>query len=539
MELEKFSIPATNRFASLYLHQEKPVTDYFHYDLSQSSLYEQRVKDLEMRDFQRRKLAKCIEDYMNPFPSSEKVNDSLRKLKTNGVVVIGGQQAGLLTGPLYSIHKIISIIVLAKQQEQALNVPVIPVFWIAGEDHDYQEINHVFAFDEGKSFKLSYPESNLEKQMVSSLEFDKDKMSNWIRSVFEHFGETFYTNDLLKFIEVAIESTTSIVDLFSYIVMELFKDEGLLIIDSANPSLREIEAPFFRQLLEKHSAITGKLLLQQTQIQDDGFQPMIEASKQSMNLFVQHKGERLLLEMTPNGGVGKNTQINWSMDQLRLLLEESPHMFSNNVVTRPLMQEWLFPTLAFIAGPGEIAYWGELKKSFEEMDLKMPPIVPRQNITFVEREIQQLLRELDKEADLVIRDGLKKDKAAFIGSIKDEELQTYLDQTKQFLAQQYENITLRAETIEKGLIPLVEKNLAIHLNQLHFLENKIEKSILFREKVVLDKYDRITAALLPEDAPQERVWNVFYFLNKYGESFVTDLLDLPYTWDGTHNLIHV
>ncbi|MEI5906070.1 bacillithiol biosynthesis cysteine-adding enzyme BshC [Bacillus spongiae] len=537
MELEKFSIPATNRFASLYLQQQQPVTDYFHYQITDSDVYRKRVNDLQKRTFQREKLVECIDQYMERFPRSEKVEESLLKLKHDGVVVIGGQQAGLLTGPLYSVHKIISIIALANQQERELGVPVIPVFWIAGEDHDYQEINHVFAFDEGKVNKLSYQEKNVDKQMVSGMSFDKDKMNTWIRSVFESFGETVHTKKLLAMVERAVQSSMTIVDLFSYIVMEMFKDYGLLIIDSADSSLRQIERPFFQQLLEKNETITKNLLFQQETIKVDGFEPMIDATEFSMNLFIQHNGERMLLERTEEGAKSKGAKKRWSIYELNNTLRSAPESFSNNVVTRPMMQEWLFPTLAFIAGPGEIAYWGELKKSFECMGLKMPPIIPRQNITILERDIEKLLGEFNETPEKVIQHGLLQEKNAFISSLKDESLHDAIHGVKEKLISQYGDITNLTETHDKGLMPLVEKNLAFHLKQLQFLEERIVKSNLLKETISIKKYDRVIASLQPNGVPQERIWNVFYYLNKHGLHFIHELTSLSYSWDGRHNLV--
>ncbi|WJV29001.1 bacillithiol biosynthesis BshC [Rossellomorea sp. AcN35-11] len=128
MELESLNIPAINRFASQYLKQEEPVTSYFHYNVNSPAVYSERLKDLGSRQFHRMELAECIASYMKSLPTSAKVEESLVKLRNNAVTVIAGQQAGLLTGPLYTIHKIISVIQLARQQEEELNHPVVPVF---------------------------------------------------------------------------------------------------------------------------------------------------------------------------------------------------------------------------------------------------------------------------------------------------------------------------------------------------------------------------------------------------------------------------
>ena len=145
MEMINLSLPATNRFATDYLAGVPEIQRFFHYRYQHSADYQARLIELNKRTFMRKELAECIEKYMERFPSSTEVKMSLEKLKKeNSAVIIGGQQAGILTGPLYSIHKVISIIALARQKEKELNIPIVPIFWIAGEDHDFQEVNHIY-----------------------------------------------------------------------------------------------------------------------------------------------------------------------------------------------------------------------------------------------------------------------------------------------------------------------------------------------------------------------------------------------------------
>ena len=117
------------------------------------------------------------------------------------MVVIGGQQAGILTGPLYSIHKIISIIAFARQKEAELNVPVVPVFWIAGEDHDFQEVNHIYIEKEGKFKRLFIRKKSRKRKWFLIFNSNKDQCLQWIEEIIETFGETEHTNKLLFFME--------------------------------------------------------------------------------------------------------------------------------------------------------------------------------------------------------------------------------------------------------------------------------------------------------------------------------------------------
>ncbi|WP_262421898.1 bacillithiol biosynthesis cysteine-adding enzyme BshC [Bacillus aquiflavi] len=200
MEILNLTLPATNRFATQYTKEQSKIHKFFNYSHTDNEAYKLRLNDLHERTFNRGELVSVITNFMKRFPSSHQVEKSIEKLRQqNSVVVIGGQQAGLLTGPLYTVHKIISIIALAEQKEKELGVPVVPIFWIAGEDHDYDEVNHVYAESNGKLTKFVYPESCVEKRMVSHIPIKKDICYQWVEEIVETFGETNYTKKLLNF----------------------------------------------------------------------------------------------------------------------------------------------------------------------------------------------------------------------------------------------------------------------------------------------------------------------------------------------------
>ena len=221
----------------------------------------------------RKELAGCIGNIIwNVFQVQREVKTSLTKLANqDSVVVIGGQQAGILTGPLYSIHKIISIIALARQKEAELNIPVVPVFWIAGEDHDFQEVNHIYLEKEGNVQKVVYPEKVLDKRMVSDITIDKEICLEWVEEIVEVLGETNYTKELLSFMREAVSRSNTFVDFFAYIVMELFKNDGLLMIDSADSGLRGLEKEIFISQIEQVTQTTSCVKEVQQQLADKGF----------------------------------------------------------------------------------------------------------------------------------------------------------------------------------------------------------------------------------------------------------------------------
>ncbi len=165
-----------------------------------------------------------------------------------------------------------------------------------------------------------------------------------------------------------------------------------------------MEKDFFIRLIEGSKKITDSVLDQQRKLEDSGFNNTIEISENAANLFYYDEltKSRILLEYQPETDlfVGKSGDVQFTFNEmLQGSRGKASDQLSNNVVTRPIMQEWLFPTLAFIAGPGEIAYWSELKQAFEHFELKMPPIVPRLNITLLERSVETDLQELNLELE--------------------------------------------------------------------------------------------------------------------------------------------
>ncbi|MEH7106869.1 bacillithiol biosynthesis cysteine-adding enzyme BshC [Bacillus sp. JJ1764] len=542
MEMLNLSLPATNRFASNYLEQSSDIMPFFHYRYNDEHEDQNRLAELKERRFLREQVANHIERFMQKFPSSIEVEHSIRKLKNeNSVVVIGGQQAGILTGPLYSIHKVISIIKLAQQKEQQLGVPVIPVFWIAGEDHDYQEVNHVFVPVGEKADKWIYPEKVLQKKMVSDIEIDRNICREWVYNLVENLGETEYTNQLLEFSHVLIEKSTTFVDFFAGIVMELFKDYGLLVVDSGNSEFRQLQKEFLMEQINNHQGITLTLLEQQQQIREKGFPTTIEATEQSANLFFydQIRNERILLEYDNEDHhfVGKNGTVSFTKEELVEIVANHPEKLSNNVVTRPLMQEWLFPTIAFIAGPGEIAYWAELKLVFESFNIKMPPIVPRLNITLLDRSIEGELEEIQLSLDHVLQQGTTGKREQFLASIKDHEIDDLFQVMKDQLKEQYRLVEAKTSEIERGLIPLVRKNESFLLKDLNFMQTKLQDAVTKKHDIRLKKFTRIDLALRPNGIPQERVWNIYYYLNHYGLDIINRIMALSFEFDGTHKVI--
>jgi bacillithiol biosynthesis cysteine-adding enzyme BshC len=235
--------------------------------------------------------------------------------------------------------------------------------------------------------------------------------------------------------------------------------------------------------------------------------------------------------------VGKSGAFVFSKEELLELAANNPGHLSNNVVTRPLMQEWLFPTIAFIAGPGEISYWAELKLVFESFHLKMPPIVPRLNITLLDRSVETDLIELNLGLPEILMRGTADEKEMFLHSIKDREAEALFSEAKEQLRSQYRLIEAKTAELDRGLLPLLEKNEQYLLKEIAFMQTKLDEAVKRKHEIILKKFARIDLSLRPDGFPQERIWNVFQYLNQYGLNFVKNLMELPFEFDGRHKVI--
>ncbi|MBW7650179.1 bacillithiol biosynthesis cysteine-adding enzyme BshC [Anoxybacillus sp. ST4] len=536
MEVMELSLPATNRLATEYMKGTFPIHEAFHH-----FTFEERLAYVHERTYAREALVDHLLTYHEQFGASDETMANIKKLRhPKSVVVIGGQQAGLLTGPLYTIYKIISIITLAKQQERELGVPVVPVFWMASEDHDVAEINHVHVCDEGKVKKYVYPPLAREKRMAARIELNEDDCKQWIDEVLKTYGETDVTNELRAYIYECIAKSKTIADFFAAIVLSLFAKEGLVVVDAAHPHLRAIESKWFMTIAHNHHMMTNALNEQQRHLEKLGYSRTIDVSPMCAHLFYDDGQRRLLYyDDRQRCFYTKDGVYRFTLDELKQRMEREPQSFSNNVVTRPLMQEWLFPTLAFIAGPGEIAYWAELKQVFEHVGLRMPPIVPRLSLTLVERHIATDLADVHMTVEQALANGTDDALEEWLRNNQPIAFDEAFDEAKKEMARIHEQLRHIGMQVDPHLERVMLKNAERIETEIDYLQQLIARRMLQKHDVHVRKYERIALALRPNGMPQERVWNMFYYMNRYGLDVVSRLLHVDYRWNGLHKIVYM
>lgn len=443
----------------------------------------------------------------------------------NTLVVVGGQQAGLFSGPMLVIYKAVTILLTAKRAEAELGVPVVPVFWIAGEDHDWDEANHTFLVTpplEVKKLSLAHPPSD-KRTSVSRTPVTAEAWETALGQLAESLQDTEFKPMLLKELKRISETASNLTEAFARTISLLFGKHGLVLIDSDDEALRAAEAPMFRELLLRQPELIEALKLGERDVAARGYPLQAEAAADGFQVFLFRDGERKLLFREGADATDRKGTFRLSIDELVRLTETEPSAFSNNALTRPLMQEYVFPTLATVLGPSEIAYWSMLREAFHQFGERTPIIVPRLEFTLLEGTVQKQMEKFE----LTFGEAWE-----HLEERRDEWLQAQdvlglaakFAHAKEAFADLYRPLVESAASINPGLRKLAETNMGKILEQIDFLENKSTDAMRQQHEAGLRHWERIRLTVAPAKKPQERVVNVFQYINRYGFDWLDELI---------------
>ena len=421
--------------------------------------------------------------------------------------VTTGHQLMLLGGPLFFYSKIMDVINLAKEISTSDN-PVVPFFWLASEDHDYKEISKINIF--GK--EVSCPGEN--KGPVGRL--SSDNFQEFLNQINELLGSGEKYNEIKSVINKSFNEGTTLSEITRTLVRELFKHEGLLIIDGDDSRLKRLFAPFARRELKDKVALKSSKKI----IDRLSREYKIQVNPREINLFYMEDTIRLRLVekngtfSTPNG------EYSWSISEMDEILFDSPEKISPNVVLRPLYQEIILPNLAYVGGAGEISYWLELKPMFDTYNVDFPlPLVRQANFLIKEKSFNWIadnglnIEDLFGDLELLVN--------SFTKLISKDELNfsPEFDELKSF----YERLISKGKSINPQLEKVVLGEEKRVLASFKNLEKRFLNANKQKYQVQINKLISIHSKLFPNGVPMERVDSYMSYLSQYPRSF-NDLL---------------
>jgi len=541
MNIDNLTLPKTNSLVKDYVEGKENAMQFFGLSPYDLDSYRERLTYLQSRDLPHRELlVEGLRAYNRQIGNRPEALEQIERLRFRDTyVVVAGQQAGLFTGPLYTIHKAVHVIQTAHHLEKELGISVVPVFWIAGEDHDTDEIDHVHTLaDDGRIEKIRLKIKKQGKASASMLTIEVDEMLRVVERFFTLQTETVHTSKLRQLLVDTAMSSKTLVDWFAKLMVQFFGKHGLILLESSASFVRELEKPVFQQVIEKNQQITAILLDAERRLQMSGYQTQLSLEESSAHFFLYENGERLLMERSETGFQSKDKRCTYSRQQLLDELARRPEKFSANVVTRPLMQEHLLPTLAFIGGSGELAYWAYFKEYFASMGYQLPICLPRTSMTLLELSIARKLELFDLSIETVLND-FPAWKQKWQASLDDQQFAQEFEHAKTAIADIYQPIANRVVEYDAGLKQLVEKNIAKLMEQITFLQRRTEKSILEKHEVSVRRIERIERNLIPNGVLQERVFCIFQYANKYGLEVVDRLVNEPFSLDSVHKVVNL
>lgn len=527
MRIDRIPHFHSNRLARDYIEEHSQIKHRYNGFSSEPSSYSARIEYLAQRPLalDRQQLTSVLLAYNRSVGNHANALANIETLQSEDALVItGGQQAGLFTGPLMVIYKAVTIIRQAREAARRHGRPVIPVFWIAGEDHDFAEVDHVHVLKSNlETHKVQLRKPDQARASISHLAIAHEDWEDVLRQLTHLLPDTDSKPEFLNRLGLFCRDARTLSEAFARIMAWLFGEEGLVLVDSADPALRKVEAPMWQQLIRENETLSHAYLQGASDLQKLGYDPQADVHPDGANLFYYDNGERLLLFRRGDAFADKQGLVSLSQDGLLELAAREPDKLSNNVLTRPLMQDFVFPVLAVVLGPGEIAYWGQLKEAFASLQMEMPVIIPREGYTLLESADQKILAKYE----LTIEDAMHR-----LAEKREQWLksQDTMGLEEEFLALEarieewYEPLVAKAAHISPVMRDLGAVNQAKVLDQVRYYRSRVMGELAARHELALRQFDRLAAVLSPSGIPQERFYNVFYYLNRYGDDWLRKLI---------------
>lgn len=505
----------TNSFSKTllaYLAADAQLTPYF----GNKPTYEGFEKQMSLKaDFKHREvLVKSLQSqYGELLIDAPEVAHNIQFLAdSNTFTVTTGHQLNIFTGPLYFIFKIACAIRLAKDLKSKFpDKNFVPVYWMASEDHDFEEINNTRVY--GK--KIIWDVSGIS----GTGKMDTSSMQDVVRQYIGMLGLSENSSKLAQIVEDAYLKGRNLADATRVLANALFKEYGLVIVDADKRELKEIFAPIIEQdILEERSF--SAISKTTWELEEKGFSTQVHARECNFFYLTDEYRERIVKNEDGRYEV-LHQNIFFTEDELKAEIAAKPERFSPNVVMRPLYQEVIFPNLAYIGGGAEIVYWLQFKANFDQFHVPFPILIPRNSAMITDDAVASKIYRLD----LTFKSIFKSTTA-----LQNEYVRRHTthrlnlrDEWMEFNAI-FGKIKLRAHKIDPSLAPSTEAVQARLKKAIDNLEKKLLKADKHNHEEALTQIERVKDKLFPNGGLQERSENFAVLYVKHGDDLIKELV---------------
>ena len=509
-------IKGVSSLYATYCEDYTPLASFFGGDWREASSYAHVAERLDAKSIPRAKLVEVLIRQNKRWDNESPV----RRLRDpRALTIVTGQQVGMYGGPLYTLYKAVTAVKLARQLSSLLNRPVVPVFWLEGGDHDIEEVSSVTLQGSGDSRRIHYRgyerPTNGNLGSVGSMGFTEDvaRMREDIRST---LPASSFRDQMLERYYSAYKPGVSFTDAFARTLSTLLGDYQIVLMDPEDCDLKELAAPIMRREIKDHAHTFNELAATTAELKDR-FHAQVHV--RPFNLFVLSEHGR---EAVQSDGEQFKLQQSGRTVTLAELLDLAPCLLSPNVVMRPLVQDYLLPTLTYVAGPGEIAYFAQFKSLYDWAGLPMPVVFPRASLTLVEPRAGKVMDRYGLDVA-----GLSQDLNVLMREIvlSGTPLEHAFEQAANSLQTCAGTLKEEVTRVEQTLGRSTEATLRQWEKELTKLRKRVERAEKNRHDQVFNQLKRCQTALYPQGKLQERTICALSYLARYGDTILQKIYD--------------
>ena len=534
-------IPGNQKIFIDYLYNFKKVERFYNIDFSNKDEYSKIFKiHSEQKSEIQKKIPDIIKEQYNGFNPSETTVKNLSLLKNKETLaVVTGQQLGIIGGPLYTFYKIITAIKLSNHlNEKYDNYNFVPIFWLEGDDHDFEEIRSINLINSNnETVKISYNDEqpeDAERGSTGALAL-KETINSFFDDINIYLRNTEFKDPILTQLRNFYSPGKTLNQSFKELIYWVFDSYGLVIFDPQDKKAKELLTPVFKKEVKDFRQHLEKLISVSAELEEE-YHAQVKVNP--LNLFYSMDGGRYSVVPDENFFKLKRKRSKFTYDEIIKEIEEHPENFSPNVLLRPICQDYLLPTAFYVAGPSEIAYFAQVNSLYDFYNIPHPIIYPRSSATILENNINSIIEKYNLDIKDLFTD-LKSLENKVIKSISDTSLDEIFNETEEqiesALSKLKDNLFEVDKTISDSSLKYKEKI----ISYIEELKGKAVEAQNKKHEVALRQIEKLSSHFYPNSNLQERELNFLYFAHKYGMDFVKKLFDTLEINQFKHQIINV
>ncbi len=493
----------------------------------------QAIREVRLDDPVRRAVAEVLRQQNRTFGGDEHTFRNLDRLREGAVAIVTGQQVGLFGGPAFCVYKALTAIHVANELT-AGGTDAVPVFWLASEDHDLEEVNHCFFARRGGGERFDLHTVGISDRRVGDILLGEEVQE--LASRASEMLEGPFAEEVSRWLAESYRPMETFASAYARLMTRIFSGRGLIFLDPMSPDLHRLSAPTMLRAVKEHENLARELAARSAALEHAGYHAQVKVAEQSTLLFRIVDGQRLPLRPV-NGGLAAGSK-HASRDEIIAALEGNPEEFSPSALLRPVIQDTLLPTVAYVGGAAEIAYQAQTSLLYKKLLGRAPAILPRANFTLLTPLVSNLLKRYSLEP-LDVFAGRHLLRAKLEAEALPRALTSRFESGEQVIKDLLESLREPLAKLDQTLTGALETASEKMLYQFNGLRAKAGRAEGFRSGVVSTHENEIVSLLLPNNGLQERSLSFLLFLSSEGMELLDHLDRHIHTGTGEHCVLQL